>query len=961
VIKVYNFSNFIQKHFIGGYELYTKHKLRAKNNRPSETSEINELDSEESNEEIDATIVDQENGILFNVKLKELQDGELPTEKALKESSIFELKSDDGKTKKFLISTAVAKLLKEQTKIEGDLYMMDRDESAEFDANVASSSDCYKPSTYLSLLTGEKSYAVAAGKDDPNDTLSKAGTGSKRTAAAKFIDPLAELIKPGVKQYGDDRHDQFALKGTLSKSRVMVAFLIASVLIMGAVLFLTFGGAPILGIGIIATIPLYLALPVAIGPFGLAVVLNIFSTPYVEELNEDDAIEKTLTKRHKVYNFIAHPANKAVLVYSAVSVLIALVAMPFFGPLTFAVASFSVLMLILGRIGAAKGRSLAAGTFMFFAVTPWLMGAVRYLITSGILLKPLAAGLAWIYERITNWNFHTNMNKPSQYLAIFLYFIGSFIVGLLSGVAGVFGIKIPLSRVNFDQAKYGKDARDICHWIAVHIAANVGRIFVLSLVISTVVMTIAYTSGIAALISGLGFISSIPVVGSIMSWLFISGPMSFFLSSTVSVVSVVLGGAGFSIFLAYPILREVWILLKELTTLKPSVAISALVISIAMLSIIPGVGIPMLCITGFYLIFTIGKFLNKHYSIDHSPEENYLLEVEEIRNEQNLEEINPKFRLSYKIDSVLKRSGVARFPKSIFGTFFVEIWDAIKGLINKLSGRRANFEVRWSDKTIDVWFKNREYFENEERLFDFVEKVGLVPSNHSNNQELVEKDPDEKHLNMGDFEVLDDSNVGKFNIEEISAELTHIFEGPKIAITEEELISLAAGRVQVIEAGLNRVIMYCDAYGTASGTLLPIINSIFPGIPVVGIQGVRIDRQLNTDNKGFCDHAEVVFTLPEDDNIYLVEPKAKNTLKPDLPVGKESNLKIIELGLQNRFGSMACVTFSSAIADLLKQYLLSNPDASAGEVQNMLSELYRYDLLRYMETKNQRIATHNLG
>ena len=69
----------------------------------------------------------------------------------------------------------------------------------------------------------------------------------------------------------------------------------------------------------------------------------------------------------------------------------------------------------------------------------------------------------------------------------------------------------------------------------------------------------------------------------------------------------------------------------------------------------------------------------------------------------------------------------------------------------------------------------------------------------------------------------------------------------------------------------------------------------------------------------------------------------------------------MELGLQNRFGSMACVTFSSAIADLLKQYLLSNPDASAGEVQNMLSELYRYDLLRYMETKNQRIATHNLG
>lgn len=242
MIRLYNFSNFIQKHFIGGYELYTQHKLRSSQKKPRVPTVIEELEPEVVDKEIDATIVDQENGILFSVKLRELPDGELPTENALKKSSIFELKGEDGKIKKFLISTAVAKLLKEQTKIEGDLYMMDRDESAEFDAHVASSSDCYKPSTYLSLLTGEKSYAVAAGKDDQNDTLSKAGTGSKRTAAAKFIDPLAELIKPGVKQYGDDRHDHFALKGPLSKSRVMVAFLIASVLIMGAVLFLTFGG-----------------------------------------------------------------------------------------------------------------------------------------------------------------------------------------------------------------------------------------------------------------------------------------------------------------------------------------------------------------------------------------------------------------------------------------------------------------------------------------------------------------------------------------------------------------------------------------------------------------------------------------------------------------------------------------------------------------------------------------------
>lgn len=104
--------------------------------------------------------------------------------------------------------------------------MMDRDESAEFDAHVASSSDCYKPSTYLSLLTGEKSYAVAAGKAHRNDTLSKAGAGSKRTAAAKFIDPLAELIKPEMEQYGDGSHEKFVLKGPLSKPRVMVGFLI---------------------------------------------------------------------------------------------------------------------------------------------------------------------------------------------------------------------------------------------------------------------------------------------------------------------------------------------------------------------------------------------------------------------------------------------------------------------------------------------------------------------------------------------------------------------------------------------------------------------------------------------------------------------------------------------------------------------------------------------------------------
>lgn len=282
---------------------------------------------------------------------------------------------------------------------------------------------------------------------------------------------------------------------------------------------------------------MYVALPVAIGPFGLAVVLNIFSTPYVEELNEDDEIKKTLTKRHKVYNFIANSANKAVLVYSAVSVLIALVAMPFFGPLTFAVAGFSVLMLILGRIDAAKGRSLASGTFMFFAVTPWLMGAVRYLITSGILLKPLAAGLAWIYERGSNWSFSgKKLNWYQKFGIVIGYFVVTFILGLISGVLGVFSIKIPLSRVNFDQAKYGKDARDICHWIAVHIAANVSRLFVLSLVISVVVMTIAYTSGIAALISGLGFISSMPVMGPVMYSLFTSGPMSFFLSSTASVV-----------------------------------------------------------------------------------------------------------------------------------------------------------------------------------------------------------------------------------------------------------------------------------------------------------------------------------------------------------------------------------------------------------------------------------------
>lgn len=83
---------------------------------------IEELAPEVVDKAIDATIVDQENGILFSVKLRGLPDGELHTEKALKKYSIFELKGEDGKIKKFLISTAVAKLLKEQTNIEGDLY-----------------------------------------------------------------------------------------------------------------------------------------------------------------------------------------------------------------------------------------------------------------------------------------------------------------------------------------------------------------------------------------------------------------------------------------------------------------------------------------------------------------------------------------------------------------------------------------------------------------------------------------------------------------------------------------------------------------------------------------------------------------------------------------------------------------------------------------------------------------------
>ncbi len=568
-------ANAIQKYVIGGYEIRSKHDLR----------------EEDGIENKDIFVLDEENGVYFGAKVT-LVDAKAGVD----DTNVFELKDKDGKVIKLhIVDITEAKRLYHDVELPVNTYMLDKTESENFDEVVAAKD--YVQSTFLSLMTGDRGFAVT------NKALLKAEVSSHgewRTAFAKFIDPMAEIVKPKVIKYTFsesksskkldvvenevENEVEKELKGELSKSKITGKAVFAAGLFAVAGILLTGLSASGIGLTFLALMPIAIPIFVALLPLGTALLVHL-----TKGTLEGD------TKAIIVYASTAVAFATLLATFCwVVPVLSIALALPLMLIPVVGIALLIVVKIVDTRLESkVKIKNILKVLGLVFTITPLLMGAVSYLITSIVLVRPIVAGLSLLYEQTVNSVYNNERTKPEKIIGGIGHFITAIPLGLLAGICTIFGAKSPLSEVHFDKKQMDDASKfwaiDICHAMALAIANNFWRACLAATVVALMAVAIASTGGFAGIIAVIPFIgnvaavvSQLPLIGSFASWLFVTGPVTAILSSTAIAGLTISLGSIVSIVLAIPLIKQAFELIKDLLALNVKTGLRVTLLSTAL-------------------------------------------------------------------------------------------------------------------------------------------------------------------------------------------------------------------------------------------------------------------------------------------------------------------------------------------------------------------------------------------